>query len=438
MLEHIDRLIEIFNVCWPMYAAMPAVLKDSVERAYIASGWKLDVSECKYHDSNNNPLYPNFTDVLNQINVVMNESQYSSDSKGDYKGALSTRLKSLTNGLYGQIFTSDEILAKDLFDENVIVDLSRTGSSETKSLIMGLLVMKLQEYRMSTAAAGNQPLKHITVLEEAHNILKRTSTEQSADSSNVLGKSVEMLANSIAEMRTYGEGFVIADQAPGLMDMSVIRNTNTKIILRLPDMSDRELVGRAAGLNDEQIIELSRLKTFVAAVYQNNWLEPVLCNVDRNFKESRKYVATDKTSRAVADKNAVVQFMLSSPEKKNQLDRKFLTSLIDDCFKLSIPAEAKVAFVKYIQATDKTEIQRLRGRIVYSIFNSETAFDMARVHESDISSWYMKMCEALDPDLDLFNESDRQRIIAVLAREKADRDESPESAVLFERLMNIM
>lgn len=438
VLEHIDRLIEIFNVCWPMYAAMPAVLKDSIERAYIASGWKLDVSECKYHDSNNNPLYPNFADVLNQINVVMNESQYSSDSKGDYKGALSTRLKSLTNGLYGQIFTSDEISAKDLFDENVIVDLSRTGSSETKALIMGLLVMKLQEYRMSTAAAGNQPLKHVTVLEEAHNILKRTSTEQSADSSNVLGKSVEMLANSIAEMRTYGEGFVIADQAPGLMDMSVIRNTNTKIILRLPDMSDRELVGRAAGLNDEQIIELSRLKTFVAAVYQNNWLEPVLCNVDRNFKESRKYVVTDKTSRAVADKNAVVQFMLSSPGKKNQLDRKFLTSLIDDCFKLSIPAEAKVAFVKYIQATDKTEIQRLRGRIVYSIFNSETAFDMARVHESDISSWYMKMCEALDPDLDIFNESDRQRIIAVLAKEKADRDESPESAVLFERLMNFM
>ena len=39
----------------------------------------------------------------------------------------------------------------------------------------------------------------------------------------------------IAEMRTYGEGFIIADQAPGLMDLSVIRNTNTKIIMRLPE-----------------------------------------------------------------------------------------------------------------------------------------------------------------------------------------------------------
>ena len=29
--EHLDRLIEIFNVCWPMYAAMPAVLKAAME-----------------------------------------------------------------------------------------------------------------------------------------------------------------------------------------------------------------------------------------------------------------------------------------------------------------------------------------------------------------------------------------------------------------------
>ena len=81
-----------------------------------------------------------------------------------------------------------------------------------------------------------------------------------------------MLANSIAEMRTYGEGFIIADQAPGLLDMSVIRNTNTKIVLRLPDISDRELVGRAASLNDNQILELSKLKTGVAAYIKTTGL----------------------------------------------------------------------------------------------------------------------------------------------------------------------
>lgn len=191
-----------------------------------------------------------------------------------------TRVRSLTTGLNGLIFCNDDISNKDLFDNSVIVDLSRVGSTETKSLIMGLLVMKLNEYRMSSEKI-NSSLSHITVLEEAHNLLKRTSTEQTSEGSNLLGKSVELLANSIAEMRTYGEGFVIADQSPGLLDMSVIRNTNTKIILRLPDRSDRELVGYAAGLNDEQIDELSKLRRGVAAVYQNDWVEPVLAQVNK-------------------------------------------------------------------------------------------------------------------------------------------------------------
>jgi len=90
-----------------------------------------------------------------------------------------------------------------------------------------------------------------------------------------------MLSNAIAEMRTYGEGFIIVDQAPGLMDMSVIRNTNTKIILRLPDQTDRELVGRAANLNEDQITELAKLPCGVGAVYQNEWVQPILCKVDR-------------------------------------------------------------------------------------------------------------------------------------------------------------
>ena len=88
-------------------------------------------------------------------------------------------------------------------------------------------------------------LSHVTVLEEAHNLLKRTSTEQSSDSSNLLGKSVEMLSNAIAEMRTYGEGFIIADQSPALLDMSVIRNTNTKIML-LGRLKENEYNGRVS------------------------------------------------------------------------------------------------------------------------------------------------------------------------------------------------
>ena len=313
VLEHIDRLIEIFNACWPMYAAMPAVLKDAIEESYKSCGWSLTHSVCEPK------RYPTFETLLKKLPEIMDSSAYSKDTKGDYTGALVTRVKSLTNGINGQIFCSgEELTCNELFDRNVIVDLSRVGSMETKSLLMGILMIKLQEHRMATADETNAGLRHVTVLEEAHNLLRRTSSEQSQDSSNLQGKSVEMLANAIAEMRTYGEGFIIADQAPGLLDMAVIRNTNTKIIMRLPDESDRMLVGKAAGLTDEQIVELSKLDRGVAAVFQNHWLEAVLCKVDE-FKDKVPYNYNDPNAgqatlhAGVARMNFIFEKILGKP-----------------------------------------------------------------------------------------------------------------------------
>ena len=318
VLEHIDRLVEIFNVCWPMYAAMPAVLKDAMLEAYKTSGWDLDTS-CNLFGK---ALFPTFTDLLTQLEKVIQQSAFSEEVKSNYIGSLVTRVKSLTNGLNGQIFASNEIDNAQLFDSNVIVDLSRIGSQETKSLIMGILVMRLSEHRMSDATGMNQPLKHVTVLEEAHNILKRTSTEQSSEGSNVAGKAVEMLSNAIAEMRTYGEGFIIADQSPSAVDISAIRNTNTKIIMRLPDETDRRLAGKAAGVTDEQLEEIAKLPKGVAVVYQNDWLEPVLCKI-HHFGEEEKPYQYEPQKQLSDEKKAFHQHiadLLFSQKTKKQLD----------------------------------------------------------------------------------------------------------------------
>lgn len=275
VLEHIDALVEIFNTCWPMYAAMPVVLKRSVTEAYKKCGWDLDTNENPYE------FYPTMKDVLLCLNEIMNESQYSNDTKSDYKGALETRLASMSEGLIGQMFNSaNPISDEELFNCNVIVDLSRIKSAETKSLLMGLLVLKLQEWRTVEGKGVNLPLQHVTVLEEAHHLLRRTNLSQSQESANLVGKSVEMIVNGIAEMRTYGEGFIIADQSPALLDLAVIRNTNTKIIMALPEAEDRETAGKSIGLKLEQIEEISKQKRGEAIVYQNAWEEAVQCKVN--------------------------------------------------------------------------------------------------------------------------------------------------------------
>mgnify|MGYP002796534092 CR=1 FL=1 len=350
--EHLDRLVELFNVCWPMYAAMPAVLKDAVEQAYEQTGWDLQRSENRYGAR----IFPTFQNVLEKVDAVMDESQYSAENKSDYKGSLCTRLRSLITGINSMIFTPDELSSEQLFDQNVIVDLSRIGSSETKSLIMGVLVMKLQEYRMASARNMNVPLKHVTVLEEAHNLLRKTSYEQGSESANLQGKSVEMLTNAIAEMRTYGEGFVIADQAPGLLDPAVVRNTNTKVIFRLPDQGDRELVGYAANLNKEQVAELARLPRGVAAIYQNEWLQPVLCKFYRaNHNEAcYHYVPAPASDARQKEFRAsmlglLLQNCLPEMEKKD-LD---LHKLRQQVSIQNLPIAAKINYLRWIEEYDK-------------------------------------------------------------------------------------
>lgn len=421
ILEHLDRLVEIFNVCWPMYAAMPAVLKSAVEQSYVDCGWNLNTSRNVYGEE----IYPSFTDIAAKIKEVIDSSEYDSENKGAYKGALQTRLSSLANGLNGMIFVQDEISSVQLFDENVIIDLSRVGSTETKSLIMGMLVLKLQEYRMVTADGMNAALKHLTVLEEAHNLLKRTSTEQTSEGSNLMGKSVEMLANAIAEMRTYGEGFIIADQAPGLLDMSVIRNTNTKIIMRLPDLGDRDLVGKSAGLNDDQIIELAKLPCGVAAVYQNEWIQPILCKVDRyeSKGEPFTYTISDEDAERYEGAKAVSETLLDfimNKELFRKKDGADITELKQRVIKSKLDSAVKRDFLAYVNAEKETAVAALRS-LLYDFLEAENAIRKSQ-ECTNITDWVHSVVRQLNPSIQGYSNRQIDLAMALLIYEQSMRD----------------
>ena len=369
VLEHIDRLTEIFNVCWPMYSAMPAVLKKAMLDAYESCGWDLRLSINRL--SRGEDVYPSFLDLFLSLEKVITESAYSEEVKSNYSGALLTRVESLTNGLNGEIFSVNELSNMVLFDENCIIDLSRVGSQETKSLIMGILIMRLSEYRMTGANTPNSALKHLTVLEEAHNILKRVSTEQSQEGSNMAGKSVEMITNAIAEMRTYGEGFVIVDQSPTSVDKAAIKNTNTKIVMRLPDEDDRKVSGKAAGMNDKQIDEIAKLPTGVAVVYQNDWVSPVLCKIDR-MEDSRVIFNEQKDSiLELNSKNEIkniIEFLLAGQTENTQ--KAFDIIQIEKSVRaFNMPSKVRMALLDTIEEYKKNNH--------ISLWNSVSIYDLS-------------------------------------------------------------
>lgn len=420
IFEHLDRLVEIFNVCWPMYAAMPAVLKNAIEKSYEDRGWDLLSSVNRYGEE----LYPTFADVAENIQQIIDTSEYDADNKGAYKGSLLTRLQSLTNGINGTIFVCDEIPPEEFFDRNVIIDLSRVGSAETKSLLMGILVLKLQEYRMAESHTMNAGLNHITVLEEAHNLLRRSSGGASSDSADLLSKSVEMIANAIAEMRTYGEGFVIIDQAPGLLDMAAIRNTNTKIIMRLPDQGDRELVGRAANLNDDQITELAKLPCGVAAVYQNEWVQPVLCKVNHfeiqgegySYKPEKTVFAgsnTEKISQSLLDciMNKEL-FRKGNKEPLFRLKHKVVISRLDSTIKRD--------FLVYLNADKADDLEALR-RLIYRFLSAEDAIRNSE-QCNEIGQWVHAVVDKLQPSIKDYSKKQIDLAVALILYEQSEKD----------------
>ncbi len=412
--EHLDKLTEIFNVCWPMYAAMPAVLKAAMENAYRRAGWNLVKSENECGD-----IFPSFIDVALEVERYINKSEYSDENKSNYKGSLLTRLESLTNGINSMIFSANDINDSELFDENVIVDLSRVGSTETKALIMGILILKLQEHRIVTTEESNTTLKHITVLEEAHNLLKRTSTEQSSESSNLLGKSVEMLANSIAEMRTYGEGFIIADQSPGLLDLSVIRNTNTKIIMRLPDFSDRELVGKAAGLNDQQIGEISRLPRGVAAVYQSDWISPVLCKVKRPNLDEGDFSEIESMDESVSES---IMFDLLDSKFRKKLDyiseeEAFRQAIL----RSSVSTEIKIKLLNYLNSKDSAEGIKILSTLIYDHFKNTKETLEITIEETSPEMMKMAIISELTPSIMEYTDEQINLLITLIIKEYTER-----------------
>lgn len=281
LMEHIDRVCALFNAAFPMYAAMPQILEEAVVRSYERWGWDLMTS--RFVGSSSSPIFPTLRDVADEVEDIVTSAGYDGESKSTYIGALKTRINSLMRGSLGMTFGashSDETSPISLFDQPCIVNLASLGSPEKKAIVMGMLLIRLQEYRISKGMPQDDSLRHLMVVEEAHNLLKHTGDAANLEMANPRGQAVEYFSNLIAEMRAYGQGFLIADQSASVLDPAIQRNTNTKIAFCAPFEADREILSGALSLDDEQKKALARLESHTAIVKQNNWADAVQCHID--------------------------------------------------------------------------------------------------------------------------------------------------------------
>lgn len=297
---HIDFLKDLFSASFSFYGPMPYILEKCLHLVYQKKGWNLtlgfhpylvnrnnsadlfdaDYMQDKYKLSAHKFLFPTMQDLKEEIKrYIENELQYEGDVAGNIKTAILTRLENLCSGSKGYMFNTSEYADMGtLLNENVVFELEGLADDADKAFCVGLLVILINEYRLVNKEINEsrRKLNHLLVIEEAHRLLKNVETERiSEDMGNPKGKAVEHFTNMIAEMRSYGQGVIIAEQIPTKLAPDVIKNSSNKIIQRLVAADDQCAVANTIGMTEKESIYIGNLATGRALCHKEGMSLPV-------------------------------------------------------------------------------------------------------------------------------------------------------------------
>ncbi len=297
---HIDFLKDLFNASFSFYGPMPYILEKCLQNVYKKKGWNLtlgfhpylanmsnsadffeaDYMQEKYGLESHKYLFPTMQDLKFEIErYIEKEMDYEGEVAGNIKTAIRARLESLCSGAKGYMFNTYEYAdMTKLLTENTVFELEGLADDSDKAFCVGLLIIFINEYRQITkeTVKMDKELSHILVIEEAHRLLKNVNTEKvSEDMGNPKGKAVEHFTNMIAEMRSYGQGVIVAEQIPSKLAPDVIKNSSNKIIQRLVAADDQELVANTIGLSSEECLNLGSLTTGTGLCHKEGMSLPV-------------------------------------------------------------------------------------------------------------------------------------------------------------------
>lgn len=379
---HIDYLFAAFKASFIMYPPMPYVLERAIYSVYEDCGW--DISQNRNEIGN---VFPTIEQLYFKIPVIVEEMGYDFREQKNIIGALQARINSLRLGMKGQCLNvrkSTDI--ENILNKNSIIELEGIADEEAKAFIMSLLMVQLMEYRMNKEDS-QKTLKHLFLMEEAHRLLKNV-TSGSGENADPRGNAVEMFCNMLAELRSKGQGFIVADQIPSKLTPDIVKNTNLKILHRIVAEEDRLLMGKSMHMNETQINFISNFSQGQGAVYSENDNEPKMIlstHVDKYINENRRKLSHD------------VILNLCRPENRNVKSEKEKSHLCALC-PFDCNGEKSKKIYEFI---DEVEFARYLSQLnkgyeedVFILIVSECLADMGDKYNGSEALWRFSFCIA--------------------------------------------
>lgn len=256
MTSRCENLISLINASLPTDDILPVLIDETIYSIYDAAYPKVFKSGAMMQQQE---YYPLLTALSFMSKQVMKKKNYEEKVRANLATCLETRFQYLTRGTRGKLLNvMHSTDYSELFDHPTVINISGISAARDKALIMSILMLSLYEYRKSKytydaayrAKAQENRLMHLTLVEEAHNILMNPNPN--ATSNNPQKVVADLFTNILSEIRSYGEGMMIVDQYPTRLIPDAIKNTNYKVIHRLVSPDDSEVMASSISLRSEQ------------------------------------------------------------------------------------------------------------------------------------------------------------------------------------------
>lgn len=271
--RHLSIFSDALADLLPVEALIGPKLREAIQHCYSRYEW--DIETGRYRGKGE-PVYPNMADLHIQVMAIAGALKYGPEMNSNYKGALLGRSQLFIDELYQDIFGwgGSQSLSELFGEDDIILEMDALPPSEAKmpSFVLSLLLERMRSWQQARKGAGGKPKRDLLiVIEEAHNLLEKGLEQPQSDREMGSGGFLlKQIVRLLQEGRESGMGIVVVDQSPSSLADAVIRNTNTKMILRITDSEEAERIGATLGLTKEECRDLHDLEDGEAVVKVKN------------------------------------------------------------------------------------------------------------------------------------------------------------------------
>ncbi len=412
--SHADLVQALFLAAFHADDPFPQVLSRALTQCYEAAGWDLVTSEpmrswnratgqpAPKGSDRSLPRYPTLGDLAGAALRIVDEIGYGDDMKKNVRGYVDVRVASLRLGTPGRFFEGGHPLDfAALLHRNVVVEIEGVTNDQDKAFVMGVLLIRLYEQLLlenkhrQADPATRQPLRHLTVIEEAHRLLRNVPPDSPA------AHSLELFASLLAEVRAYGEGIAVAEQIPSKLIPDVIKNTALKVVHRLPAADDRVAVGATMNLTDAQSEYVVTLTPGTAALFADGMDRPVLARLpDGTARESASGQASTLPLVADGRRSRCCGHECQAGSPCTLSSMRHAQRFLDSHPELTLWVEMSVAAhgigVPAPALADTPAIRRLKAAMQAEPRQVQCA--IAHAAEAALATRYHRLAEFFDPD----------------------------------------